>query len=138
MLEVFGDQWVKRRVLSRALLANYQISVIADPQISVFTAPRTLKLVNTTADNLNKLGVDSMLFSSINYRLTRVWARAFMKHPSCPQGILYHSRKNPLLLNFAFFGTSEVKNLLAEVDVGPLETISSFNEILDRYEVSLV
>jgi hypothetical protein len=96
LLEVFADQWIKQRVLSRALLANYRASVIGSSD--------TLRLVDTTDQNLNKLGVDSMFFASTNYRLTRAWARAFMKHPSNPEGILYHSRKNPLLFNLAFFG----------------------------------
>jgi hypothetical protein len=117
-LEVFGDQWIKRRELSRALLANYRVSVIRSAQ--------ALTLVNTTGKNLNKLGVDSIFFASINYRLTRIWARAFMEHPCCPQGILYHSRKNPLLLNFAFFGTQEVQDALTEGEVRPLETAPGF------------
>ena len=81
-LEVFGDQWVKRRVLSRVLLKKYRVSVMLPT--------RSLSLVDTTGSNLNKLGVDSILFASINYRLTRSWARAFMEHPSNPEGIIYH------------------------------------------------
>jgi RES domain len=60
-LEVFGDQWVKRRVLSRVLLKKYRVSVMLPT--------RRLSLVDTTGSNLNKLSVDSSLFASINYRL---------------------------------------------------------------------
>src|SRR5271166_2730228 len=60
-LEVFGDQWVKHRVLSRVLLKKYRVSVMLPT--------RPLSLVDTTGSNLNKLSVDSSLFASINYRL---------------------------------------------------------------------
>ena len=129
-LEVFGDQWVKRRVLSRVLLKKYRVSVMLPT--------RQLSLVDTTGSNLNKLGVDSILFASINYRLTRSWARAFMEHPSKPEGIVYHSRKNPLLLNYAFFGTDDVQNSLVEQDALPLEDAPGLGAFLDHYEVLLI
>jgi hypothetical protein len=129
-LEVFGDQWVKRRVLSRVLLKKYRVSVMLPT--------RPLILVDTTGSNLNKLSVDSSLFASINYRLTRAWARAFMEHPSNPEGIIYHSRKNPLLLNYAFFGTDDVQDSLVEQDALPLEDAPGLGDFLDHYEVLLV
>lgn len=129
-LEVFGDQWVKRRVLSRVLLKKYRVSVMLPT--------RQLSLVDTTGSNLNKLGVDSILFASINYRLTRSWARAFMEHPSKPEGIVYHSRKNPLLLNYAFFGTDDVQDSLVEQDALPLEDAPGLGAFLDHYEVLLI
>jgi hypothetical protein len=129
-LEVFGDQWVKRRVLSRVLLKKYRVSVMLPT--------RRLSLVDTTGSNLNKLGVDSILFASINYRLTRLWARAFMEHPSKPEGIVYHSRKNPLLLNYAFFGTDDVQDSLVEQDALPLEDAPGLGAFLDHYEVFLI
>jgi hypothetical protein len=129
-LEVFGDQWVKRRVLSRVLLKKYRVSVMLPT--------RQLSLVDTTGSNLNKLGVDSILFASINYRLTRSWARAFMEHPSKPEGIVYHSRKNPLLLNYAFFGTDDVQDSLVEQDALPLEDAPGLGAFLDHYEVFLI
>jgi len=129
-LEVFGDQWVKRRVLSRVLLKKYRVSVMLPT--------RPLSLVDTTGSNLNKLSVDSRLFASINYRLTRSWARAFMEHPSNPEGIIYHSRKNPLLLNYAFFGTDDVQDTLVEQDALPLEDAPGLGAFLDHYDVLLV
>jgi RES domain len=129
-LEVFGDQWVKRRVLSRVLLKKYRVSVMLPT--------RQLSLVDTTGSNLNKLGVDSILFASINYRLTRSWSRAFMEHPSKPEGIVYHSRKNPLLLNYAFFGTDDVQDSLVEQDALPLEDAPGLGAFLDHYEVLLI
>jgi RES domain len=129
-LEVFGDQWVKRRVLSRVLLKKYRVSVMLPT--------RQLSLADTTGSNLNKLGVDSILFASINYRLTRSWARAFMEHPSKPEGIVYHSRKNPLLLNYAFFGTDDVQDSLVEQDALPLENAPGLGAFLDHYEVLLI
>ena len=129
-LEVFGDQWVKRRVLSRVLLKKYRVSVMLPT--------RRLSLVDTTGSNLNKLSVDSSLFASINYRLTRSWARAFMEHPSNPEGIIYHSRKNPLLLNYAFFGTDDVQDSLVEQDALPLEDAPGLGAFLDHYDVLLV
>jgi hypothetical protein len=129
-LEVFGDQWVKRRVLSRVLLKKYRVSVMLPT--------RRLSLVDTTGSNLNKLGVDSILFASINYRLTRLWARAFMEHPSKPEGIVYHSHKNPLLLNYAFFGTDDVQDSLVEQDALPLEDAPGLGAFLDHYEVFLI
>jgi hypothetical protein len=130
VLEVFGDQWVKRRVLSRVLLKKYRVSVMLPT--------RQLSLVDTTGSNLNKLGVDSILFASINYRLTRSWSRAFMEHPSKPEGIVYHSRKNPLLLNYAFFGTDDVQDSLVEQDALPLEDAPGLGAFLDHYEVLLI
>ena len=129
-LEVFGDQWVKRRVLSRMLLKKYRVSVMLPT--------RRLSLVDTTGSNLNKLSVDSSLFASINYRLTRSWARAFIEHPSNPEGIIYHSRKNPLLLNYAFFGTDDVQDSLVEQDAVPLEAAPGLGAFLDHYDVLLV
>jgi RES domain len=129
-LEVFGDQWVKRRVLSRVLLKKYRVSVMLPT--------RRLSLVDTTGSNLNKLGVDSILFASINYRLTRLWARSFMEHPSKPEGIIYHSRKNPLFLNYAFFGTDDVQDSLVEQDALPLEDAPGLGAFLDQYDVLLV
>jgi RES domain len=99
---------------------------------------RRLSLVDTTGSNLNKLSVDSSLFASINYRLTRSWARAFMEHPSNPEGIIYHSRKNPLLLNYAFFGTDDVQDSLVEQDALPLEDAPGLGAFLDHYDVLLV
>jgi hypothetical protein len=129
-LEVFGDHWVKRRVLSSVLLKKYRVSVMLPT--------RRLSLVDTTGSNLNKLGVDSILFASINYRLTRLWARAFMEHPRKPEGIIYHSRKNPLLLNYAFFGTDDVQDSLVEQDALPLEDAPGLGAFLDQYDVLLV
>jgi hypothetical protein len=68
-LEVFGDQWVKRRVLSRMLLKKYRVSVMLPT--------RRLSLVDTTGSNLNKLSVDSSLFASINYQAYSVVGAGF-------------------------------------------------------------
>jgi RES domain len=129
-LEVFGDQWIKRRVLSWVLLAQYRVSVIRPI--------RHLELVDTTGSNLNKLGVDSSLFSSLNYRFTRLWSRSFMEHPASPAGIVYHSRKNPLLFNYAFFGAEAVQDTLIEQEVLPLANAPGFGDFLDRYDISVV
>jgi hypothetical protein len=130
LLEVFGDQWVKRPVISQALLAQYSVSIL--------TSRRQLSLVDTTGSNLNKLGVDSGLFASLNYGTTRSWARAFMEHPANPDGIIYHSRKNPLLLNYAFFETTPSKVGLVEMSVWSLAGFPGLGDLLDRYEVSVV
>jgi hypothetical protein len=61
-----------------------------------------------------------------------------MKHPSNPEGILYHSRKNPLLFNLAFFGREEMRDDLVEFRVWPLAAAPGFGDLLDRYEISLV
>jgi hypothetical protein len=94
-------------------------------------------LVDTTGTYLNKLGVDAAFFASLNYRLTRMWARAFMAHPSEPGGIIYHSRKNPELLNYAFFGRDFVQDHLVEIRQGMLEDHEDFGSVLDEYEIQL-
>jgi hypothetical protein len=130
LLEVLGDEWTKSRALSRTQLRQYRMSIIL---------PKSpIKSIDTTGPELNKLGVDSAFFASLNYRVTRSWARAFMLHPSAPEGIIYHSRKNPHLLNFAFFGTDMVQSILTLDDDMLLENAPGLDEVLDKYEVLII
>lgn len=69
VVEVFGDLWLAGRRLSAALAARYWVSRLLADGVAV---------VDATGRGLNYFGVDSMLFASTNYRLTRRWARAFM------------------------------------------------------------
>ena len=129
-LEVFGDQWIGRRIMSRESLRRYRLSVLipSDPVL----------LVDTTGENLNKLSVDSSLFASLDYRVTRRWAKAFMTHPANAQGIIYHSRKNPELLNYAYFGTDQMIDNLVEQDEMALEDAPGLALFLDSYEIRIV
>jgi RES domain-containing protein len=129
-LEVFGDQWIDRRIMSQESLRRYRLSVLipADPVL----------LVDTTGANLNKLSVDSSLFASLDYRMTRRWAKAFMTHPANAQGFIYHSRKNPELLNYAYFVTDQMIGNLAEQDEMALEDAPGLGDFLDGYEVRIV
>jgi hypothetical protein len=146
VVEVFGDPWREGRKLSAALTARYWVSCLECSGASV---------VDTTGVGLNRLGMDSMLFASTQYRLTRRWARAFMEHRSRPGGILYHSRKNPQLTNCAFFGPppdlSDRKRFAAKWGLPEprrlfeLKTADQrllghplFDEVLDKYEIALI
>jgi hypothetical protein len=128
VVEVFGDRWLDTRLLSVSLASRYEATCFTGSSSSV---------VDTTGPELNRLGVDSMLFASTDYRLTRRWARAFMEHPCGASGILYHSRKNPILKNCAFFGCPNLR-LFRETLSCRLLNCPGFDAVLDRYGIALV
>jgi hypothetical protein len=101
-----------------------------------------LRVADFTGDHLNRLGTDanlfaSHLFASLQYELTRQWAEALMNHPEHPQGILYHSRKNPLLYSYALFGTPLTKSAVGISRRLPLTRYPYLMRVLLKYDVAL-
>jgi hypothetical protein len=130
ILEVFGDRWLEQRALSEELLRSYNL-------VQLNIAPG-LWLVNTLGSNLMFAGTDARLFASTDYEKTQAWGRAFMEHPQNFDGILYHSRKNPRLLNCAFFETESAENAITIADTIPLIDTNDLYLILERYEIKLL
>jgi RES domain len=97
-----------------------------------------LRLVSTLGKQLNLLGADSRLFASTEYHATQTWGRAFMTHPRKPDGILYHSRKNPRKLNYAFFEKNSVPVSFQIASRLPLTAHPALDATLDRYQVALL
>jgi hypothetical protein len=130
ILEVWGDAWSVNRFLSISEIEAYRACTLA-------INPRA-KLADCTGAQLNLLGTDSGFFASLEYPITQEWARAIMAHPQKPEGIYYHSRKNPQLFNYAFFGRPDtipkvtVKN---EVD---LVNYPDLFDLLDELKVDLI
>ncbi len=61
-----------------------------------------------------------------------------MQHPMAPEGILYHSRKNPDLKNFALFGRKETKAKITADKGVNLVQHPDFFLIIGRLDVDLV
>ena len=130
LLEVFGDAWAQDRVIQRRELDGFELCTL--------TVSRPVRVVDFTGDHLNRLGTDANLFASLQYELTRQWAEALMNHPERPQGILYHSRKNPLLYSYALFGTPLTKSAIGVSRRLPLTHYPYLMRILLKYDVALL
>jgi RES domain len=131
ILEVFADAWVEgQRRISLALLETYEVV-----EIRVST---DLRLVNTLGKQLNLLGADSRLFASTEYHATQSWGRVFMTHPRKPDGILYHSRKNPRKHNYAFFKRDSAPVSFQVANRLTLTAHPALDATLDRYQVALL
>jgi hypothetical protein len=130
ILEVFGDRWLDHRAISEQLLRSYN-------RVTLSIAPG-LWMINTLGPNLVFAGTDSRLFASIDYEKTQAWGRAFMEHPQNFDGILYHSRKNPRLLNYAFFETEPAQTAIKVAETVPLIDTNDLYPILEEYEIKLL
>ena len=130
ILEIFADVWLEERRISLALLEAYEVV-----EIRVST---DLRLVSTLGKQLNLLGADSRLFASTEYHLTQSWGRAFMTHPRKPDGILYHSRKNPRKFNYAFFEKDPAATSFQIANRLPLISHPALAGILNRYQIAVL
>jgi hypothetical protein len=130
ILEVFGDQWAEFHEIDSADLELFDICEL------LITS--SLKVVNATGRHLNRLGTDSVFFSSIDYPTTQSWARSFMTHHQAPQGIRYNSRKNPARINYAVFGTSQAQAAIEVERRYPLVDHSKLYQFLLSYDVTLL
>jgi hypothetical protein len=130
ILEIFADVWLEERRISLALLEAYEVV-----EIRVST---DLRLVSTLGKQLNLLGADARLFASTEYHLTQSWGRAFMTHPREPDGILYHSRKNPRKFNYAFFEKDSAATCFQIANRQPLISHPTLDGILDRYQIAVL
>jgi RES domain len=130
ILEVFGDRWIEYRAVSEQLLRSYNL-------VKLSIGPG-LWMVNTLGPNLVSAGVDARLFASTDYEKTQAWGRAFMEHPQNFDGILYHSRKNPRRLNYAFFETESAQAAIKIADTFPLIDTDDLFSVLEQYEIKLL
>ena len=130
ILEVFGDRWREEPAISEALLRSYNLVTIG--------TTGSLWCVNTLGSNLVSFGIDARLFASTDYEKTQIWGRAFMEHPRTFDGVLYHSRKNPLLLNWAFFETKPAQAGVTVLDTIPVIESEDLYPILEKYEIRLL
>jgi hypothetical protein len=130
LLEVFGDSWLKTRVLPVSELRLYEFLA--------FEVNADLRVTDLTGRNLSRLGTDSSLFASTEYLLTQEWSKQLMSHPQAKDGLRYHSRKNPKKFDYALYDSIEAKNGLRVRLREPLIGAAGVPAILDKYEVSLV
>jgi hypothetical protein len=130
MLEVFGDRWVKERVLAVTALPKFEVLN--------FAVRWELRVADLTGPALNRLGPDANLFASNDYALTQEWSRQLMIHAQARDGIRYHSRKNPRKHNYAIYDTTVAKASLRVLERRPLGALPELYTILDKYEVALI
>jgi hypothetical protein len=130
VLEVFGDRWLKERVLAAAALSKFEVLT--------FAARPAMRVADLTGSALNRLGTDATLFASNEYVVTQDWSRQLMMHTQARDGIRYHSRKNPRKQNYAIYETTLAKESLQELERRPLVDFPELYTILDNYEVDLI
>jgi len=130
VLEVFGDRWLKERVLTVTSLPKFEVLT--------FAVRRELRVADLTGPALNRLGTDANLFASNDYALTQEWSRQLMIHVQARDGIRYHSRKNPRKHNYAVYDTTLAKASLLLLERRPLSALPELYTILDKYEVALI
>ena len=130
VLEVFGDRWLKERILPVTALPSFEVLTI--------TVRLELQVADLIGAALNRLGTDSNLFASNDYAVTQEWSRQLMIHPQARDGIRYHSRKNPRKHNYAIYDTAQAKASLQVLDRRRLSAFPELYTILDNYEVALI
>src|SRR5258708_10562740 len=130
VLKVFGDRWLKERVMSVAALPNFEVLT--------FAAGQELRVADLIGPALNRLGTDANLFASNGYAVTQEWSRQLMNHAQARDGIRYHSRKNPRKHTYAIYDTSVAKASLRVPERGPFGALPELYTILDKYEVALI
>ena len=127
---MFGDRWLKTRLVSATELAKFEILT--------FSVSREVRVADLKGRWLNRLGTDANLFASTDYALTQEWSRQLMAHPQACDGVCYHSRKNPKKFTYALYDTAEAKNGLRIRRREALPGGVDLPAILDKYEVALI
>jgi hypothetical protein len=130
VLEVFGDRWLKERVLAVAALSKFEVLT--------FAVRRAMQVADLTGPALNRLGTDANLFASNDYAVTQEWSRQLMTHAQARDGIRYHSRKNPRKNNYAIYDTTLAKESIQVLERRRLGEFLELYTILDNYEVALI
>src|ERR1700738_100453 len=130
VLEVFGDRWLKERVVAANALPKFEVLI--------FAVQQELRVADLTGSALNRLGTDANLFASNDYTVTQEWSRQLMVHAQARDGIRYHSRKNPRKHNYAIYDTTLAKASLRVLERRRLAALSELYTILDKYEVALI
>lgn len=106
-LETMCSNPALRITISSARLANYACSAIDIPDTST--------VVNLTKDGLLRNGLDANIFSATDpdssnqrtYRFAQQVSAAIRTNPNNYDGLLYHSRVNPVFTNLALYFKSE-------------------------------
>jgi RES domain-containing protein len=130
VLEVFGDRWLKERVLTVAALSKFEVLT--------FAVRRAMQVADLTGPALNRLGTDANVFASNDYAVTQEWSRQLMTHAQARDGIRYHSRKNPRKNNYAIYDTTLAKESIQVLERRRLGEFLELYTILDNYEVALI
>lgn len=130
VLEVFGDQWIEDRQVSLNDLERFDICELE--------VRGSLKVLDATGKHLNRIGTDANFFATTDYSVTQNWARVLMAHPQVPIGIRYNSRKNPLRINYAVFGSAGAKSAVRLLKRYPLVEYGSLFRFLFQYDVEVL
>jgi hypothetical protein len=130
ILEVFGDQWMTDRQVSLSDLESFDVCEIQ--------VRRSLRVLNTTGKHLNRLGLETNFFATMDYSVRQSWASALMTHPQVPAGIRYNSRKNPRRINYAVFGSPIAKSAVRVERRYSLVNYARLFRFLFRYDVEVL
>jgi RES domain len=128
-VETFGHRTGIRLIQQSDLATRYLSRILFD---------RPLRLVTLTGANLARLGVDARLFAA-HYVIAQKWSRAFHRHPSTPDGILYPSRHDETRLCAAVFDRAGAH--ASERRIGTLadpEHAALLASLLDTYQFGLL
>lgn len=130
VVEVWGNRWFDTRQIAKGRIEEWNFYTLR-----IYPAAN---VANCTGDHLNRLGTDSNFFATTDYRISQKWGRELMIHPGNPEGIYYHSRKNPELFNYALFGRPETQEKVTIYQKMPLIDHPNLYETLDDLKVDLV
>lgn len=106
----------------------------------MLAATRELRLVDLRGHHLAQLRIDSNIFSFTDYAVTRQWSRAFFEHPKSFDGLIFHSRHDPLRHAVALFERPGPVSVEVQETQGLLATTfeATLFEILDTYRFAIV
>lgn len=115
-------------------------SALAARSISTLATTRELRLVDLRGHHLAQLRIDSNIFSFTDYDVTRQWSRAFFEHPKSFDGLIFHSRHDPLRHAVALFERPGPVPVEVRQTQGLLSTTfeATLFEILDLYRFAIV
>jgi hypothetical protein len=130
-IETFG------RVPSEGIVLR---SALAARSISTLTAARELRLVDLRGHHLAQLRVDSKIFSYTDYDVTQRWSRAFFQHAQSVDGLIFHSRHDPLRHAVALFERAGPRAVDVQQTQGLLAPAfePTLSEIVDLYRFAIV
>src|SRR5689334_17133108 len=94
---------IHRNVWTRAGQRRNRAALRAARSISTLIAARELKLADLRGHHLAQLRIDSKISSYTDYDVTQRWSRAFFEHAQSLDGLIFHSRHDPLRHGVALF-----------------------------------
>lgn len=111
-------------------------SMVASHGLALVTPVEPLRCVDFRGPGLARIGADGRLTSGAHLVAQR-WSLALWSHPSAPDGILYHSRRDPDETALAIFdragGKIQVEPLGGLKEPGHRELLA---QIYERYGVA--